>query len=360
MQVKISKKYLQILIHILIWGCVIFIPRLFMRWPQDFFTLRDIIIWSTMIGAFYLNYYLLIPVLLNKKKILLYVLSLFTMLLLAYYTNVGTMTNEELARNIQDMKRPLTDEQLMDMQKGMHRGRAIGSAFVIFLIVALGTSIRVTGQWYSNEEKRKEIENQKLSTELSFLKSQINPHFFFNTLNSIYSLAYKKSDRTPEAIVKLSMLMRYIIYESDKDRVPLEKELEYIQNYVELQKLRLRENVTVVFEPEGNYRDHQIAPLLILPFVENAFKHGIDYTKDCNIQIRVMVTGDQLSMQVENPVVEKQASELEEAGGIGMKNIKKRLSLIYPGRHDLQIRENEHTFTVELKLNLHELPDSRR
>jgi LytS/YehU family sensor histidine kinase len=94
--------------------------------------------------------------------------------------------------------------------------------------------------------------------------------------------------------------------------------------------------------------------------VENAFKHGIDYTKDCNIQIRVMVTGDQLSMQVENPVVEKQASELEEAGGIGMKNIKKRLSLIYPGRHDLQIRENEHTFTVELKLNLHELPDSRR
>jgi LytS/YehU family sensor histidine kinase len=142
--------------------------------------------------------------------------------------------------------------------------------------------------------------------------------------------------------------------------VPLDKELEYIQNYVELQKLRLRENVTVEFRPEGNYMDKQIAPLLLLPFVENAFKHGIDYTRDCRILILVSVIGDELLLTVENPKVARQVSEIPEGGGIGMNNIRKRLSLIYPGRHDLLVSENDDTFTVELKLHLNELPDRRR
>ncbi|NJK95051.1 MAG: histidine kinase [Bacteroidales bacterium] len=219
-----------------------------------------------------------------------------------------------------------------------------------FLFLAIGTSIRVTEQWYQNEKLRKEMENQKLTAELSFLKSQINPHFFFNTLNSIYSLAISKSDKTPEAIIKLSELMRFIIYESEKDKVPLRREVEYIQNYVELQKLRVMSNIIVRFWVEGDTNDKKIEPLLLLPFIENAFKHGIDSTKECTINIALKVTKNDLWLIVENPVVKPSMKQVKDPEGIGLSNSKKRLELIYGSNSNLNIINTGDVFKVELNI----------
>lgn len=243
----------------------------------------------------------------------------------------------------------------MEIKKGfkqeMRYFRAFRSVFFILLVLAVGTSIRITSQWYNNEKLRKETENEKLNAELSFLKSQINPHFFFNTLNSIYSLASKKSDKTPEAIIKLSQLMRYIIYDSEKELVPLQNEIDYINNLVELQKLRLKNNVKVLFITQGLITNKWIEPLLLLPFIENAFKHGIDYTKECTIAFSIVIKDEQLFFESENPLV-TQFYQLKdnENSGIGLLNSKKRLSLLYPGKHSLIIDENNGKFKVNLQL----------
>jgi LytS/YehU family sensor histidine kinase len=231
---------------------------------------------------------------------------------------------------------------------------------LLILSVAVSTSIRITGTWYSNEKERKEMENQKLTAELILLKSQINPHFFFNTLNSIYSLAIQKSDKTPEAIVKLSEIMRYIIYEADKNQVSLKKELEYIRNYVELQRLRLMSNVKVNYSIEGIYNDIMVEPLLFLPFIENAFKHGIDSIKDCEIKIKFVITSGLLLFRVENPLVQQSKKQPSDSSGIGLANTKKRLQLLYPENHELKVTQTEDHFIVELsiKIRQHELHNS--
>jgi sensor histidine kinase YesM len=169
-------------------------------------------------------------------------------------------------------------------------------------LLALGTSIKVYENWYANEKQRKDMENQKLGAELSLLKSQINPHFFFNTLNSIYSLAIIKSDRTPEAVLKLSEIMRYIIYDTERKLVPLSKEIEYIANYIELQRLRLPEDVKIKFKTDLGEGESVIEPLLLLPFVENAFKHGVDIEKGGKILIQISLRGNELRLHVENPL----------------------------------------------------------
>jgi two-component system LytT family sensor kinase len=196
------------------------------------------------------------------------------------------------------------------------------------------------------------METQKLSAELSLLKQQINPHFFFNTLNSIYSLASRKSEKTPEAIIKLSELMRYIIYESDKEFVPLRKELDYINNYVQLQRLRIKDEVEVIFITEGEFNEIMIEPMLLLPFIENAFKHGIDYSQSCEILISISVSVSKLKMIVENPLIKKQQISVEESSGKGLVNSRKRLELLYPGAHELVISDGNDRFRVELTLNL--------
>ena len=247
-----------------------------------------------------------------------------------------------------------------EFQQRIIMRRSLDAMVLCFLSIAVSTSIKATEQWYSNEKERKEVENQKLSAELSFLKSQINPHFFFNTLNSIYSLAIQKSPKTPEAIVKLSELMRYIIYESDKPLVSLKKELEYINNYVELQQLRLMASVKVTYVIEGvAYGDIMIEPLLFLPFIENAFKHGVDSTRKCEIKIKFAIASDRLDFTVENPLVKQGRNQVRDldSSGIGLTNSKKRLLLLYQDRHELNVTQSDDHFKVELAIKIrdHEL-----
>jgi hypothetical protein len=216
---------------------------------------------------------------------------------------------------------------------------------IVFLfILTLSTGIRIIQRWQQSEK-------EKVNAELAFLKAQINPHFLFNTLNNIYSMAVSKNEKTPFAIEMFSNLMRFVLFETQHDYVPLSKKIEYIDTYIELQKLRLSDAVTVNYQKSGNPASLQIAPLIMMPFIENAFKFGVSTEVESVITIKIEILNDELNFfsgNVKNVLSEKENS----SSRLGIKNTIKRLQLIYPGRHSLKITENVQDYIVELKLNL--------
>jgi len=193
---------------------------------------------------------------------------------------------------------------------------------------------------------------EKAQNELYALKAQINPHFLFNNLNTIYSLASKNDEHTKDVILKLSDFLRYVLYDTTNDTIPLDKEVEIIKTYIDLQKERIDPEITpVMFSTEGNFGTNSISPLLLLPFVENCFKHGIG--KDPGkIQIDIRCDGRLLLFKTENNMALREKTGNEENGGIGIKNVEKRLNLLYPGHHSLHFEEKEGIFKVELSVDL--------
>ncbi len=222
---------------------------------------------------------------------------------------------------------------------------------IFFLVFTVGTCIAVIQRWLKTEETRKETESEKLNTELSFLKSQINPHFFFNTLNNIYSLAIVRSEKTAPAVMKLSYIMRYILTETTQDYVPLQNEVEFIHNYIELQQVRLTEKTHVSFESIGEIENKLIAPLLFIPFVENAFKYGISTKHDSSIEINLAVVENKIEFKVKNFIVASESNMLENTG-IGINNVKRRLELMYPGKHQLDFEAKDNYYYVHLEIQL--------
>lgn len=219
--------------------------------------------------------------------------------------------------------------------------------FVIYLF--LTSLFRLARGWF----RLQEIENEKTLAELKALKSQINPHFLFNSLNSIYSLSRRNSPQAPEKIIQLSDLMRHIIYDSDAEFIPLEKELEMIRNYIELQNLRTSEKEKINLNVIGDTGKGKIAPLIFLPFVENSFKHGLKSgAQNAFVNIKVEVSGNVLNFEIENS--KGLVSEINDTKykGIGIENVKKRLELIYPGFYQLKIMDGAKVFRVLLQLQL--------
>jgi sensor histidine kinase YesM len=258
------------------------------------------------------------------------------------------------AHRVEDSRRSHEERRSNEQRRKWPRFRGYNATLFCFAVLALGPSIKVTENWYENEKQKKEMENQKLGAELSLLKSQINPHFFFNTLNSIYSLAIIKSDKTPEAIIKLSEIMRYIIYDTEHKLVPLSKEVEYIANYIELQRLRLTKQIKVVFKTQLSKEESVIEPLLLLPFVENAFKHGIDIEKGGTILISILQTGNMLQLHVENPLVDDPTVPKNGSSGVGMNNTLKRLKLLYHDNFTLTSGPVDKNYITDLVLKLKE------
>ena len=197
------------------------------------------------------------------------------------------------------------------------------------------------------------IENrEKVQHELSALKAQINPHFLFNNLNTIYSLALKGDVRTKDVILQLSDFLRYVLYDTSSDKIELEKEIEIIKTYVGLQRERINQDVTeVILNIEGEFKGAIIAPLLLLPLAENCFKHGIGKSKGI-IQIDIQYSGHQLHFKTKNPVARRENMVNPEQGGIGIKNVEKRLNLLYPDKHQLTFTETGELFSVDLKIDL--------
>ena len=216
-------------------------------------------------------------------------------------------------------------------------------------ILAYGWGLTIN--WYKSEKLRKELESEKNAAELSFLRMQVNPHFLFNSLNSIYALSLKKNNDAPVAILKLSELMRYMLYEGEDEqhRVALAGEIDYVKNYITLQQIRYRDGLQVDFVIVGEAGDRKIAPLLLVPFIENGFKHGVLSDARHPLKIHLLIEGDRLILQVRNL---KNLDNKDMAGGVGLKNVKKRLALLYPQRHQLTIRDSDEHYECDLILFL--------
>lgn len=287
-----------------------------------------IILHSLLIAFYYLNYFYFIPKFYFTKKYRAYfvlmaggmVLMLLIMLLVPEFSPF-------FGSNIPH------DVFLF--------GFSIVIRYVMIFLLSLGIA---------SYGRLKRTEEEQLKTELSYLKAQVNPHFLFNTLNSIYALTVKKSDAAPESVTKLSSIMRYAITEAANDMVPLEKELNYINAYIELEKLRITDKVKLNYSVTGETRGKQIAPLIFIPFIENAFKYGVSTQSVSEIIISIEMQNSELKLNVKNLKVKEEVSNT----GLGIENTKKRLQLIYPGKHTLQIQNNPSDFIVSLSIKLND------
>ena len=336
----VNSKPFVIAIHSLIWLALLLVPVIFDESPmaRNFWLLRFGPMILFLSAFFYLNSLVLIPKLLLPGKIFPFILSLLACIGFIVLVN-------------------LFAGYLFQIFSGHRHHRfypqmILGPIFFSVVTFALSTSFRITSEWFRNEKIKKEMENEKLTSELAFLKSQVNPHFLFNILNNICSLARKKSDDTENAIIKLSHIMRYMLDESKDEKVSLDKEIEYLQNYIELQRMRISEKVNIRFTIEGKPDSLMIEPLLLIPVVENDFKHGISYLEDCNIKISLKVNPDELVFNVENPIIKKGEEDITTESGIGLKNVLRRLELLYPGKHEITIDENGPKYRVHLIIRL--------
>ena len=219
----------------------------------------------------------------------------------------------------------------------------------LFIVIFVGM-LKFAEDWFELEAKKKEIENEKLNAELRFLKAQINPHFLFNTLNNLYYLAFTNSPNTTEVIAMLSQMMRYMIYDSNHESVPLSKEIEYMENYISLEKLRLNGDIPIEFDIQGNVEGVQIVPLILITFLENAFKHGVSTnSNEAFIKVKLVLDENGCHYTVENS---KLPTNPNKKSGIGLQNVKRRLELSYPDDYVLTIKDEPDHYYVELKLNI--------
>ncbi|WP_439882781.1 sensor histidine kinase [Pontibacter sp. MBLB2868] len=234
-------------------------------------------------------------------------------------------------------------EQLLD-----NYSMSLITAVPIFIF--LSWLARITENLVLNTIRKEQLEKQAFESELYYLKSQINPHFLFNTLNNIHTLVYKQAPKAPEAVLGLSSLMRYMIYESNAVTVPLSREMVYVQDYISLQQLRYKKSPVVDLEKEGDITNCAIAPLLFIHLLENAYKHSPARLEPGDIKVRVAVKENTLTFSIQNPIGHKPTNALEGPGGIGLPNVRKRLQLLYPGQHVLEINSTGEVFCITLKI----------
>lgn len=303
------------------------------------------LIYFMLLLFFYFNYYYLIPKVYFSKKLMFY-FSIIVLFLL-FFLWVSTFLDHP-ERNFLDFGHgnPPTGGMLPPKPKDL---RTIGGPPTQYGHTALVYLIGVVSSLlFAINIRLQKVEKDKMKSELSFLKAQINPHFLFNTLNSIYSLAIKKDDKTADAVVQLSELMRYIITNANDDVIALDKEINYINNFVQLQKTRLGNTVKVDYFVEGNAYGKCITPLILISFIENAFKHGVNPNQNSDIGIRISIVGDFLTLFVSNYKVQSIQSD----SGIGLQNTIERLSLLYPNNHVLKIDDNPDDYEVTLTIKV--------
>ena len=356
-----NKKTVIIIAHFAAWVCfftlpyLVFFPRL-REFSMSNNQLASIICNNVfIILVYYINTLFLIPKFLAKEKWLWYSLSIVVCLFIFLYLprEIATRIAEPEILNPQNrefIRNPAF--QGKPRYTGIGRRRPLADPYntVLFLLVfTVGTCISVIQRWLQTEQTRKETENEKLNTELSFLKSQVNPHFFFNTLNNIYSLAVVRSEKTAPAVMKLSSIMRYILTETQSDLVPLRNEIDFIHNFIDLQKVRLTDKVVLNFSAEGDIDNLLIAPLIFIPFVENAFKYGVSTKESSSISIDIKTEGNNIVFNSVNYVVVTE-NTLTENTGIGINNVKRRLELMYPDKHLLTTVEKDNYYTVHLEI----------
>ena len=290
-----------------------------------------------MAGLSYLNYFYLLPRFLIHKNIFKYLLEFIIPFVIIVTLHIF-------------LKRYIYAD-LGESKRFLHSSKFIlqHASITLFIAIFVGM-LKFAEDWLALETRRKELENEKLTAELTFLKAQINPHFLFNTLNNLYYLAFTNSPNTTEVIAKLSQMMRYMIYDSNHEKVLLSKEIEYIENYIGLEKLRLNNEIPINFSVEGDVNHVKIVPLILITFLENAFKHGVsNNSTNAYISVNLKVQNKTLIYLVENSILE---TNNHEKSGIGLQNVKRRLDLSYPEKYRLEVVSSEKDYKINLSLDI--------
>ncbi|MBK7763118.1 MAG: sensor histidine kinase [Bacteroidetes bacterium] len=328
----------------LVIGSLLFLSIPFMFSPhsllhtQDVFHphfLKEIFSYALVLIFFYINYNYLFSAYYLRKKYGLYALILFIAFLICTFLPVLLIFKKFIPDTSIDIHGPFMNSFFYDVNR----------SFFLFVSGAFASFS------FCMSDHLKQVNKDRINAELSYLKAQMNPHFLFNTLNSIYSLAIVKSNLTPTAIVKLSGMMRYAISETADKFVPLQKEMNYIDSYIDLQKMRLGETAFVNYSFSGSVEGKVIAPLVLIPFIENAFKHGVNPEETSQIDIQISVSDTHLYLHVFNLKVPHRMDK-ESQSGIGLENGKHQLHYLYPKKHMLKIDNNNFSFTVNLNLDL--------
>jgi sensor histidine kinase YesM len=340
-----GKKWVIILLHAICWIVIFSLPFfLFTTYknehkapqPDDkallYFYFIKSFIWVLL---FYLNAYVLLPLMVRTKKVLLFIALHIAALAAVFFLHL----------------------LYFDLFVVETRFKTVDFFFInIFpylFIIAGSTAYYMLLERQHAQQLAQERETVNLKTELLFLRSQVSPHFMFNVLNNMVALARKKSDLLEPSLLKLSSLMRYMLYETDEEKVPLEKEIEYIQSYIDLQQQRFGKNVKVCVNFHNPGNGNEIEPMLLIPFVENAFKHGTGIIQDAQIKIELKVEGGILQFVVSNRYNDVSNNSKDKNSGIGLNNVTRRLNLLYGSDHTLLINDRDGWFTVSLQINLH-------
>ena len=353
---KSKSTLVNILIQTLIWivlGNVLLFYQPFLHdidIPYQFW-LKQTLIFAMLVSAYYLNAHILVPKLLLKKQTGLYFVIVAVVI-------ISVMLLAGLADQLLQLRQLL--EEAFHKRGPLHGNggkKVYVDTFLITitsLVIGISTSVKTTQSWQKNKRLQQEMEADKLSSELSFLKAQINPHFFFNTLNNIYALTLINVETSRTALHQLSRMMRYVLYDTQNSTALLSQEIAFVKDYISLMQLRLTEKVTIDYTAPTALREFPVAPMLFLPFVENAFKHGISDTLPSTIIIHLAQNDDNITLLVKNGIFKKQGTDIEDSKGIGLNNTIRRLDLLYPGRHTLDVTESkeENTYTVNLTISL--------
>lgn len=348
---NVNKEYeITLRYHVIFWT-IYFLFNTF-RWGSYFddylYSLKtNIIGFPIHMTLCYLNIYVLMPFFIFRKKYFSYVvlvLSAIFLMVLLKFNLTYFLVSMEIWPEGPEIINHMTLNYTIDMM--------IGELYVMTFV----TAIKITMDWLREHKRVTNLEKLQLETELQFLRTQVSPHFFLNTLNNIYALAIEKSNRAPKVIIKLSELMKYMLYETKVRRLSLEKEILCVQNYLDLERIRTGEKLEIDMEISGDITDKTIAPMIILSFVENAFKHGVNKNiGHVIVSVKFKIEGDFLYFSITNPkpALTKFSKKEKPSGGIGLVNVKKRLALGYKSNeYNLTIKDQKDIFVVELKIKV--------
>jgi two-component system LytT family sensor kinase len=357
---KSKSKLVTVLIHVLAWavfGMLLFFFQplsLNVTWPYQFW-IKQAIIFALLVVTFYLNSELIVPHFLLKNKTIVYFLVVLgvaaVIVLFNGYVDQWLNLPELMDAAFHKFGPPHRHHHPHSVWEMSMIAPMIGTCA---LVLGISTSITLMEKWQKDRLVHQEMEQDRISSELSFLKAQINPHFFFNTLNNIYALTHVDAETSRKAIHQLSRMMRYVLYDTQNATTLLSQEVAFVKDYISLMQLRLTDVVKIDFKSPSALKDVAIAPMIFLPFIENAFKHGVSATNPSYIDINIGQTGSVVDLNVINTIIKEQNNNLEAGSGIGLNNTRRRLDLLYPGKYLLSINEDTaaNTYSVHLTLDL--------
>lgn len=349
-----NSRFLSILMQVLIW--LVFAFSFLLYQPSEIVLpyqlwIKQLLFAIMVAGAYYTNAIILVPRFLLSNRIAAY--WAFIILMIVAILFINDLVDKQFGLRL------LMDEAFHHASPSKRHGHfnpdEIFGSFILALILGISTSITTIQKWQADKQHNQLLKEEKTSSELAFLKAQINPHFFFNTLNNIYALTYEDAETSRKAILELSRMMRYLLYDTKQEYTQLSDEINFLKGYIELMRLRLTANVTMTFDYPEHIPSVLVAPMLFLPFIENAFKHGISVNEPSEILIKIIQDDKDLRLYVKNYIVKFQKNAVtEEYGGIGLENTQRRLELLYPGKHHLNVKESTETmeYIVELNINL--------